>query len=119
MTALVVRDFMDASHPKLTFLGRMVWGAEIGCSLRWTKGTDDTLVANPAEYNTKRFYCNDPRMGPDPDLISTIEGLTDSTETFNDSANAAYRTVLGSNSVNRNVRVFEKWSSDKVQKFFR
>lgn len=118
VTALVARDFTDASKPKLTFLGRMVWGAELGCTLRWSKDKD-SLVVNPAEYATRRFYCNDAEMGPDPNLIPVIEGLNDSTETMNDSARAAYRTVVGSTSNNRNVRVFEKWSSERVEKFFK
>jgi hypothetical protein len=117
VTALVVRDLTDPSKPKLTFLGRMVWGAELGCSLRWSKGTDGILTANPAEYATRRFYCDDPNI--DPDLTPVIESLSDSTETFNDAAKAAFQTVMGSNSVNRNVRAFEKWSSDKVEKFFK
>lgn len=121
VTALVVRDFSDASKPKLTFLGSMVWGAQIGCSFHWSKGPAESLIVDPAHYGDgKRFYCNDPRIGPDRDLTSTIEGLTDATETYNDAANAALVTVLSSNSVNRNVRVFEKWSSDKVgEKFFK
>jgi Domain of unknown function (DUF4157) len=118
VTALVVRDYTDASQPKTTLLGQMLWGAELGFSLRWTKGADHTVVPNPAEYNTRTFYCKDARMGFDADLTSMIEGLTSSTETINDSSNAAVQTVLSSNHVNRNVRVFEKWTSNQVQKFF-
>jgi hypothetical protein len=119
-TAVVVHDMTDLSKPKRIMLGKVSWGAEVACKIRWTKSGDDTLSVNPAEFSVKRFYCTDPVQGADDDLAAEIAKLDDDTQTFNDAANDAFRAVMGSTNSKRNVQVSGKWHvPSKIGDFFK
>jgi hypothetical protein len=119
-TTVVVHDMTDLSKSKRIMLGKLSWGAEVACTIRWTKSGDDNLSANPAEFSAKRFYCSDPVPGVDDELAAQIAKLDDGTQTFNDASGDAFRTVIGSTHINRNVQVSGKWHvPSKIGYFFR
>jgi len=119
VTAVVVRDLTDPSKLKLTMLAQIYWGAEASCRIRWSRISEDSLSPKPPEIAGREFHCSDPVLGADDDLTARIEKLDMSTQTFNDAADAAYKTVVGSTSFSRNIQAAEKWYSSKIGDFFR
>jgi hypothetical protein len=117
VTVVLVRDYTDPGKPTLTALSQINWGAEVGCRIRWSQ-TSDSLEPRPPEFTTRDFYCDDPLPTVDPDLVTKIKNLDFSSQTYNDAADAAYKTVVGSTFNTRNTRAFERWDSAKIGEFF-
>jgi hypothetical protein len=116
VTVVLVRDYTDPGKPKLTTLSQINWGAEVACKIRWSQTRDD--LSPWVSYSSRDFHCNDPLPQVDPDLVGRIEKLDFSSPTYNDAAEAAYKTVVGNTFNTRNTRAFDKWDSAKVGEFF-
>ena len=119
VTAFVLRDLRDLSKPTTTILSEMFWGAEVACKFRWTQTADGSIDVGPPEFTTRDFHCGDAIKDPDPDLTSRIRNLSSSSDTYNDAASAAFKTVIGSTSISRNVQASGTWYSAKIADFFK
>lgn len=119
VTTVVFRDATDPTKPKRIMLGKISWGAEVACKIRWSKTGGDTFNPKPPELTAKEFYCNDSVPGADADMAAQIEKLDMATQTFNDAADNAFKTVVRGPADIRNVQASEKWHSSKVGDFFK
>lgn len=117
VTVVLARDYTDPGKPTLTALSQINWGAEVACRIRWSQ-TSDSLIPRPPEFTARDFHCNDPAPSVDADLIARIKKIDFSTQTYNDAADAAYKTVVGNTFNTRNTRAFGKWDSSKIGEFF-
>ena len=86
VTTVVSRDETDPTNPKRTMLGKIVWGAEVACRIRWSKDGADAHSPRPPELTVRDFSCGDPVPGVDADLAAEIEKIDLDTQTFNDAA---------------------------------
>jgi hypothetical protein len=119
VTTVVCRDATDPAKPTRIMLGKISWGAEVACKIRWSK-TGDNINPKTPEFTVREFYCSDPVQGADADLSAQIDKLDTNTPTFNDAAENAFKTIMGNGPVSlRNVQATEKWHSARVGDFFR
>ena len=119
VTTVVCRYTTNPAKPRRTMLGKISWGAEVACKIRWSKAGNDINPRTP-EFTAREFFCSDPVPGADADLAAQIDALDMYTPTFNDAAENAFKTVMGNGPVSlRNVHATEKWHSAKVGDFFR
>jgi hypothetical protein len=119
VTAFVLRDLRDLSKPTTTILSEMFWGAEVACRFRWTQTADGDISVGPPEFTIRDFHCGNAIKDPDPDLTTRIRNLSGSSDTYNDAASAAYKSVIGSTFISRNMQASGTWYSKKIADFFK
>jgi hypothetical protein len=47
VTTVVFRDATDPTKPKRIMLGKISWGAEVACKIRWSKTGGNTFNPSP------------------------------------------------------------------------